>query len=476
MVARRLATGQRARPGRLRLEKVLPIALFGLSSSVILVGGGSALNLLFAPTALLIGLYLYLRFPSRDYIAFCYWLWMLTPFIRRLADWQSGFQPISPIMVAPVLVSSLTLLTLARTTRFPMPSVTQAFQILLAVCLYGTVLGLLQGGFAATAFSLLNWLIPITMALHILTFWRDAEEMARSLFRTLAWGALLMGIYGVLQYFQPQPWDIYWMLTSQMTSIGRPEPQGIRLFSTMNSPGPFGIFLMAGLLALLSGAARKIRWFAAAPALVAFLLTLARSAWGGLVIGLFVMLMFAKGKARVRYIMIATASLIVAIPLLAVGPIAERVQGRMETLTAIEEDNSFQVRVAIYADLSASILSNIFGYGMGSTGASTKLSTSDGELGEFGHFDSGILNLFYMFGLVGAFIFILGIVVILSNLFRFSDVNDWSRISTAIFIGVIAMNVFANTFSGVIGMLVFPMAALALVQYPYARNFGLSDR
>lgn len=473
MVPHRLVAGPRTRRTIWRLPNILQIGLFGLSSSVILVGGGGALNLLYTPTAALIGFYLYLRFPSRDYITFCYWLWMLTPFIRRLADWQSAFQPVSLVMLAPVLVSLLSVLTLVRTTRFPMPAVTQAFHILLAVCCYGAVLGALQGGLAAMVFSLLNWIVPLTMSLHILMFWRDAEEMARGLFRTLAWGALLMGLYGVLQYFQPQPWDLYWMAASQMTAIGRPEAQGMRVFSTMNSPGPFAVFMLAGLLVLLSGAARNIRWFAAGPALVAFLLTMVRSAWGGFAIGLFVMLMFAKGKTRIRYIMIAAASLVVAIPLLTVGPIAERVQDRMDTLAAIGEDDSFQTRISIYADLSGDILSNIFGFGLGSTGMATKLASSDGELAEFAVFDSGILNLIYVFGVIGASIFLFATVVICLKLQRYCSINDYSRVGAAIFTGCVLQNVFVGMFAGNVGMLVFPMAALALVQYPYARSFGL---
>lgn len=429
------------------------------------------LSLVFTPIALMIGLCLYVRSPSRDYIAFAYWLWMLTPLYRRLADWQTAFQPISMIMLAPVLVSSLTMLTFVRKTRFPMPGITHCFLILIAVCCYGAVLGILQGAISATIFGLLNWLVPLTMAMHVLAFWRDAEAMARTLFRTLAWGGLVMGVYGVLQYFSPPPWDAYWMIASKMASIGRPEPQQVRLFSTMNSPVPLAVFMAACLLVLLSDSARNIRWIAAAPALAVFLLSLVRSSWGGLVVSILIMVIFSRTNVRIRYILIAVASTLVAVPLLTIGPIADSIQSRVATMYNLDSDDSFQTRAAIYAEMSGDLLGYLVGFGMGSTGISTRLANSDGALGETANFDSGLLNLLFVFGWAG-FVFILTFFVLIWRMLRHCNVNDYSRIATAVFIGTCAQLLFANMFSGVLGMLVFPMAAIAVVQYAQARSFG----
>lgn len=445
-----------------RAENILQIALLILSIAIVTIGRGAFLNILFTPLATLIGLYIYVKSPSRAYISFCYWLWIFTPLVRRLADWQSSFQAISLIMLAPVLVNSISLLTLFRANNFPQASILQSFRLLIAICCYGALLGLLYGSTFATAFGLLNWLMPLAMGIHILVYWQDAEEVAKSIFQTMAWGSLVMGIYGIVQYFQPQPWDVYWVNAAQMASIGQPEPQKLRLFSTMNSPGPFAVFLSAGLLMLLSSVAKKIRWLAAAPALTAFMLTLVRSAWGGFAIGLVVMISFAKGRTKVRYLTAVAVLVILAIPLLTVGPIAESVQRRMDTISNLEEDNSFQTRMEIY-NISGEVSGLIVGHGIGSTGLSTKLSTDNGELSETGNFDSGVLNLFFVFGWAGIF-FVIAFILVYYYAAIFASTNEYSQIAFAIFVGISAQNIFANVFTGNQGMLVFPLAALAISQ------------
>ena len=77
-------------------------------------GIGGALTWVFAPVALASGLWLYARAPSRGFIAFCYMLWMVAPFVRRLADWQGGRHDLSPIMLAPALVTGLGLFSAVR--------------------------------------------------------------------------------------------------------------------------------------------------------------------------------------------------------------------------------------------------------------------------------------------------------------------------------------------------------------------------
>lgn len=78
-------------------EQTLPawIAILGLvliSSLCVLAGAGGILRLGFPLLSLAVGLFLYLRYPVL-YIGFTLWIWFLTPWLRRVVDSRSGWDP-----------------------------------------------------------------------------------------------------------------------------------------------------------------------------------------------------------------------------------------------------------------------------------------------------------------------------------------------------------------------------------------------
>ena len=121
---------------------VLVAVVFG---RFLLVGRGSMLNMLFPILTLAIGVQLYYLQPQL-YLGYCWWLWFLTPEIRRMADLQGGYTAINPLMLAPLLVSGLTLITAIR--RSPMlgsKSLVGFVPVILAMA-YGTVVGVVTTG------------------------------------------------------------------------------------------------------------------------------------------------------------------------------------------------------------------------------------------------------------------------------------------------------------------------------------------
>ena len=85
---------------------------------ILVVGGlaihaGSMLELLYPLGALTVGVLLYWRYPAL-YLGFAWWLWFLTPEVRRLVDYQQGWNPESPVMLAPLLVTALGFFALLR--------------------------------------------------------------------------------------------------------------------------------------------------------------------------------------------------------------------------------------------------------------------------------------------------------------------------------------------------------------------------
>jgi len=78
------------------------VALF--VAGMLAAGQGGTLRFAFPAAAMAVGFYLYWKHPVH-YIAFAWWVWFLSPFIRRLVDHQSGWVDPSPVLRAPVLVS-----------------------------------------------------------------------------------------------------------------------------------------------------------------------------------------------------------------------------------------------------------------------------------------------------------------------------------------------------------------------------------
>ncbi|MGQ9873077.1 hypothetical protein [Leptodesmis sp.] len=83
-------------------------------------------------------------------------------------------------------------------------------------------------------------------------------------------------VYGLLVGLIRNP------LNSKSVAFGTPEPLGIRVFSTMNSPGPFATVMMAGLVLLFTSRS-SIRFVGAGAGYRLFFCLLCdRPGWGGL--------------------------------------------------------------------------------------------------------------------------------------------------------------------------------------------------
>ncbi len=105
-----------------------------------------------------------------------------------------------------------------------------------------------------------GWMVPLCFALWVFHEREHAGEILESLRANFLWGVLLMGMYGVYQFFFLAPWNAFWMENSSLTSIGVPERMGMRVFSTMNTPQPFSDYLAFGLLLSLASTKRVDCW------------------------------------------------------------------------------------------------------------------------------------------------------------------------------------------------------------------------
>ncbi len=465
------AASERTRAAALRRPMLPPFVLFGVTFLLVLLHQGRLIEIFYPLASFLIAVWFYRRSPAH-YLGFICWLFFLSPEVRRLADFVDGsFNPKSPVMVAPLLAVALS--GFALITSFSALGQRRAVPLVLIVLalFYSFVVGMAQVGPAAAAFTLANWLFPVLVAFRLIVTWREYPAYHRVLLKTFVYGGFVMGIYGVIQYLSPPPWDAFWLIASQMESEGHPVPFGMRVSSTMNSSGPFAVTIMSLLLMSLATRA-KMRVATGLVAIPALMFTAVRSAWGGLVIGLVYPLAMLDGRGRLRLIGGVLAFGMLCAPLAMVDQISENFMQRFDTIQNISQDNSYQVRAEFYKQFMSVALTDIAGQGLGTTGQGTKLSADDtAHLAVV--FDSGLMEVPYVMGWPGTLLYTTGIAMLLWRAYRASRLRGKDRFAIAgvgVALAMFAMMVFVNTLIGLPGMFFFIGVTLPVIALRHSRE------
>ncbi|MDN7672363.1 glucose-6-phosphate isomerase [Burkholderia oklahomensis] len=436
---------------------VAQAGLWTVTALLIAAHQGTLLTYGFPCLAIAAGLWLYFMSPAR-YVGFMWWMWFLSPEVRRLADWSKGaYTPTSLIQIAPLAVTMIAGLGLLRHYRVLAERRGLPVLLILFGLMYAFLVGVVSSGPLAAIYDLANWLYPVLIGFHIVVHSRDYPEYRKVILSTFVWGMLVMGVYGIVQFFVMPKWDVLWMVGSQMSSQGDPVPYGVRVFSTMNSSGPFA-FAMMGALVFMIAATERVRWIAGAAGFLSFCLCLVRSTWGGWVIALVIQLAKSSNRVRVRIIGSAIVLAALCVPLLTVGPVADRLGQRLQSITNLKDDRSYDDRNKFYATFAQTAFTDVAGEGLGATGASTKLSSSNGDLGKYGSFDSGVMNVPFVLGWPGTLLYLFGLVWLLGRALRASfrlRRDKFVAACLSLSLSVFAMLVFTNSFIGTGGLLLF---------------------
>jgi hypothetical protein len=434
----------------------LPAALLWLTTALlVLARQGIVLTVVFPILATSVGLWLYFRSPAR-YVGFVWWLWFLSPEVRRLADWSIGaYTPVNPIQMAPIAVAMISFFTVLRHRGIFAQQRGLPVLLISLGLVYAYVVGIVKNGTFAATYELANWLYPIMVGFHVMAHTRQYPAIRDSIVHTFVGGTLVMGAYGLVQFFIMPPWDALWMTGSGMESMGEPVPMGVRVCSTMNSSGPFAVTMM-GAMVLVMAARSRVRWIAGAVGFFSFGLTLQRSAWAGWTIALLIQLLQSSSKVRLR--IIGTAVLVVGIgaALVTVGPVGDKLQTRIQTIGRLGDDQSYQDHVEFYTTFAEKAFTDISGEGFGATGGSTKLASKEGSLGKYGNFDSGLMNIAFVLGWPGMLLHLSGTLWLFARAVRASlRMRDDQFVSGCMSLAFthVAMLVFTNTLQGTSGLL-----------------------
>ena len=422
-------------------------------------GSGHLLRPAVPAVATLFGLFLYLRRPIL-YVQYALWVWFLAPLVRRVVDLRFGWMESNVVLLAPLLVSGIAGLTLVRKRGQVAGGVPAAFVLCGAAILYAFVVGAFLRPSAETAYSFLNWLCPLLFGLHLYMNWPEYRQYSEAISRCFLWAVLIIGVYGVYQFLRPSAWDCYWLenirVGSPGSSFGAPEPLMVRVWSTINAPGPFANAMMVGLL-LLFGVRSPLKLPAAVAGYVSFLLSAVRSAWLGWVVGLFWILKGATSRVMVRIILSIVLLLVCLLPVVTQPHLATLIGARLETFTDLGHDTSFGARANMYRLLTGDALSDPFGQGL------NNLEVAHGMA-----IDSGILTLIFSMGWLGSALFGAGMLSLFLQKGRSLEKSDeFLNVTKAAMIAVLAQVVGGNVFASISGVLLWMLAGMYLAAHQF---------
>ena len=447
-----------AAPGR-AADLLAWVAILGLALVVVaclLTRRGGLLEVLYPALGLGVGALL-LAVRPHLFFGFVLWLWFLSPFIRRVAEYQSEWQLTSPILATPLLVTALCGLTVVRKVRELPGGALFPFTIAIAGCLVGFLVGVPRNGVRAASYGLGTWVAPILFGIYLQVHGRHFPAFRSALLAACAWGLIVIGAYGVWQYLNPPAWDRWWMIESNMGSIGQPLPRRVRVFSMLNAPATLAITMLACILLLVSSQ-HRLRWVAVVSGSLAMLLSRVRSVWLIGTVAVLILIKRLPGRQRVYFLLALVALLPLVQIALTYGGMDREIQSRAETLTDLSEDNSYRARTAFAIRAAEEVLNDPLGRGLGSTGGAAWLTTSRGAV----VFDNGLLDVIYSLGWLGGALFFWALAWTCSRSRHASQVHrdGFSAAALSVVLAVAALLAANNSLNGIGGIFFWGLAGL----------------
>lgn len=397
----------------------------------LLIGISSILQFLFPLGAFVVGAFLYKKYPIL-YIGFTWWIWFIAPLVARIVEYQNGWgnPNLRLIIVSPYLVTMLAGITFMRYIPRTYQKDGLPFLLAFIAISYACATGLIRKSSATVVIEgLLSWMPAIFLGFHFIIHWRNYPQYKQIIQRSFCWGMLIMGIYGIAQYFSLPPWDQFWLDNSEEVrrAIGW---ENIRIWSTFNLPIGFTNFLIASLLLTVSSK-DKLKIPSGILGLLCLLIARVRSSWFGFLVGLTSTIISLKPNIQIKFISTILTMILCFYPLLLIEPIYDGIAPRIQTLFDLQGDHSISERLELYGEKKDRVLTNIVGSGLG-----TKLT------------DTGSLEILDTLGWVGFIPYGGGILLLCFKSFRFIEAkfDPFINASRSISLSILAMSLGNNMF------------------------------
>ncbi len=450
---------------------VLVAALGGPYGAIMLAGGGLVRTVY---PAYIVCVAVFVITKHRPlYPAFMIAVFAFSPFLRRVADYQAGFSVFSLILLGPYVGLLPTVPALLRRAFGGRGALNWPFAVMLFCVIYAAFLAMFSLAFIAAAFEAMKWLLPTALAAFIMAEPAEASTVRRSVIQALCLIMPILTVYGIYQFLYAPLWDVYWMTNIDNTTFGVAEAYGIRVFSMMNSPGTAALFGSYAMI-LLAGEG-VVAASIAAVSLPLLALTLLRSAWLALAVGLAALIV--QASAGRRLILLAGAGAIgVAAASVFASPalppeINNIVSDRLSTFSSLATDTSANDRVEVYRVFSDRLAANLMGEGFGANASTVSISEARHPLASI---DSGLLETFLIYGIFGGTVYFAALTALLIEAARARAFQDGSLDgSFAVVIAMLAVLPLGTSHVGEIGMLVW--VALGILLSSAAMTSGRSE-
>lgn len=426
------------------------IGFYLITALAIGVGGAKFLNLLFPFGSLAIAVLLYFRFPLL-YVGFTWWLWFISPLIRRLVDYRTGYTEPSPILLAPLFVTFLTVLTLVRYVPRLIRSYGLPFILSVASILFCLFLGFLQFSTNRVIENFLEIILPVSFGFYVVVNWQYYPAFKANIKKIFLFAMLAMGIYGIIQFITAPAWDGFWLINSDYNSGGNPNPFKLRVWSTMNSAGPFAGIMTAGLLLMLD-IKSPLKVVTVVVSVLSFILSRHRSSWLSYLLGFFFVAGASPPRKQLRMLISIGLVILLIVVFSNIDPFAEIIGSRFESFTSLEDDGSALARKAEWDEFFLPALSSIVGKG----------------LGGLGH-DNGVLYFLENLGWIGTLLYFAGLMMPLVVIHRtpYARQDDFIVIARAIAVSLLIQMPTAIPVLHVTGMVVWGFTSYAMAGHLY---------
>jgi len=452
---------------RYDLACIIAVVSFLFFTVALLLAAPSLLRYAFPALACACAVVLYARYKP-GYVTFVMWLWFLSPFLRRLVDYRSTFVATSPLLLAPVLATGIAAWTLVTHSRALSRPGGVPFVCALGGILYGAIIGIMHFHAFDVAQALVNWVPPICFGFFLYEHREFYTEFRHSIETAFLWGVLLMGGYGVYQFFFLPQWDSYWMTSMVTGAFGEATSMKIRVFSTMNAPAPFATYMMAGLLMMFSMARSPLRIPAAVLGFIALLLTTDRACWLGLIVGVVYLAFHLPLRQRLQIMGMMIGCCILLGSLSIVPAINEIVVARFQSMLDPKSDVSYNARMEGHIKAFQQIAHEPAGEGLGTMDVNHDVYKREAKLGPH---DSSIVEILYSLGYSGTAVYLFGLAYAAYRLTISTRIRDPFAVTMiAVTLSYAVQSVLNSILIGVLGFVVWLSIAMALAAHEHAEH------
>ena len=402
-----------ASPSGQVLQQFIIVSTMVLGAGVLALSGlGVPARGLYALTALGVSAWYSRRSPWL-YVTFMFWLWTVTPLVRRMIDYRAGFDATSLVLAIPNAAALFMLRDIFKDrSLFRRPEFGVGL-LFLVPCIYGFAVNLVQGQIFAGAVGASDWLIPMLYYFYAIQHAPTIKDAEAYFSPFLALNAMVIGLYSLYQFWQPTGWDLAWAHSSGFFGAADKNLDSNYLaFGTLNSTGINGVWIE--VLMILSLRFRTPLMLLMLPALgVELLFTEVRSALAAVIVCSILAAVIGEAQIRRSLLGLVAAFVVIGFTITFFNPaVMDRLTVRMTSFGSLNSDVSAIARTEIIKNTPDVINQYPAGLGIGGLGRGALVSGTD-----LVSVDFGPLAIYLSLGWVGGSIYILGLCAVVAQAF-----------------------------------------------------------